>query len=309
MQIQPVFAQHPPWLKLILLMIIIFASLLLVTLFGMLIATPFFGKDFIENPGLSGDYTDPMTLFRLKYLQIVSQIGLFVVPVVIFVFAVTKEKAAYLSLRRPPWPSMLAGAAVMLLALPLINWLSQINMQLQLPASMSGIERWMQQSEAEAGRLTEAFILTSSTGSLLLNLLMIAIIPALGEEMLFRGIIMKLFREWTKNAHVAIILSAALFAFIHFQFYGFLPRFLMGVLFGYMLYWSGSLWVPILAHFVNNGTAVIVAWMSTRWFPATDFNTFGSSDNAWIIAGSGVFVALICFFLWLRRTKEVLITS
>jgi membrane protease YdiL (CAAX protease family) len=140
------------------------------------------------------------------------------------------------------------------------------------------------------------------------NLLMIAILPAIGEELLFRGVLLRLFREWTKNVHVAIIITALLFSFIHFQFYGFLPRFLMGVLFGYLVYWSGSLWVSVIAHFVNNGTAVIVAWLGARYFPNLDFNTFGSTHNPWILVASGTITALVLLLLWIKRKKEVVVT-
>jgi len=132
---------------------------------------------------------------------------------------------------------------------------------------------------------------------------MVAILPALGEELVFRGVLLRHFREWTKNIHVAIFITAFLFSSVHMQFYGFLPRFLMGVLFGYMLYWSGSIWVPIMAHFINNAAAIVVAFLSTRYFPEADFNTFGSSSNPWIIAGSVIIIGLIVWFLWLKRAK------
>jgi hypothetical protein len=145
---------------------------------------------------------------------------------------------------------------------------------------------------------------TDGFGDLFVNLIMIAIIPAIGEELLFRGVLLRILRDWMKNIHVAIIVSALLFSFIHFQFYGFLPRFLMGVAFGYLLHWSGSLWVPIIAHFVNNGTAVVVAFLAARYLPQLDFNTFGSSDNVLIIIGSALVTVLILLFLWLKRERK-----
>jgi membrane protease YdiL (CAAX protease family) len=132
---------------------------------------------------------------------------------------------------------------------------------------------------------------------------MVAVLPALGEELVFRGILLRHFREWTRNIHVAIFISAFLFSAMHLQFYGFLPRFLMGILFGYMLYWTGSIWVPIMAHFFNNAAAVVVAFLSARYFPGVDFNTFGSSSNPVLIAASALIIGLIVWLLWLRRIK------
>jgi len=139
---QPPFSQYAPWLKLLLFLIVVLVSALFVTLFGMLVATPFFGADYLENAGNMSDLANPASIARLKYLQIISQIGMFIVPVIAFAFMVTKQKAQYFSMdRRIPWTSTLAAMAVILLALPFINWLNEINQQMQFPASMSVIEQ------------------------------------------------------------------------------------------------------------------------------------------------------------------------
>ena len=96
---------------------------------------------------------------------------------------------------------------------------------------------------------------------LFINLLMIAIIPAIGEEFFFRGLLQRIFSNWVRNTHWGIIISAFLFSAIHMQFYGFFPRFLLGAMFGYLFVWSGSLWLPVLAHFINNSLAVIAYYL------------------------------------------------
>jgi uncharacterized protein len=304
---KPFFEHLPPYLKLIMLVVLVLVSLLFASLIGTVLAIPFFGQDAIQNMGNLKDYSDPAVISQLKYWQIVSQIGLFVIPVIAFVLFTARKKTEYLYLRSKPSFLFLAVALViMLIGLPLINWMMELNMQLQLPQSWSGIDHWMRQTEDDANKLTEAFLVTTSSSSFMVNLLMIAVIPAIGEELLFRGLVMRLFREWTKNVHVAIFISGAIFSFIHFQFLGFLPRFMMGVMFGYMLYWSGSIWVPMLAHFINNATAVIVGFVAATWFPDLDFNTFGSSNNPLIVIGSTLMVALILYLCWRKRKKEEL---
>jgi membrane protease YdiL (CAAX protease family) len=303
---KPFFEHLAPYLKLIMLVVLILISLIFVSLLGTAIAIPLFGQDAIQNMSKLTDYSDPAVIAQLKYWQIISQVGLFLFPVIAFVLFTARKKSEYLYLKGRPSLLFLAVAMViMLIGLPLINWLMELNMQLQLPASWSGIDHWMRQTEDDANKLTEAFLVTTSTSSFMVNLLMIAIIPAIGEELLFRGLVMRLFREWTKNVHVAIFISGAIFSFIHFQFLGFLPRFMMGVMFGYMLYWSGSIWVPMLAHFINNATAVIVGFVAATWFPELDFNTFGSSNNPLIIIASTLMVALILYFCWRKRKKEI----
>ncbi|MFA5196683.1 MAG: CPBP family intramembrane glutamic endopeptidase, partial [Bacteroidales bacterium] len=138
-----------------------------------------------------------------------------------------------------------------------------------------------------------------------INILMIAVLPAIGEEFFFRGVLQRLLGEWFKNVHVAVIVTAVIFSAFHLQFYGFLPRFLLGMFLGYIFYWSGSLWVPIIVHFINNGLAVVVAWLSARGMVDFNFETFGSSDNLFVIISSGVIVAGLMFVLFLSKKPEV----
>lgn len=305
MQFHPPFERHPAWLRLILLGVIIVASLFLLSMLGLLIATAIFGPGVTENLSSLNQLSDPAAVRQLKFFQIISQLGLFIIPAILFTLLSSSNRTAYLQMGKPvPALHLLAAPAIMLLGLPLINLLLEWNMALSLPDSMAGLEQWMRASEDQAARVTEAFLLSAETGDLIVNILMIAILPALGEELIFRGLLQRLLHEWIKNIHIAIIISAMVFSFIHFQFYGFLPRFLMGMLFGYLLYWSGSLWVPILAHLVNNGTAVIVAWVSVKYFPEMDFNTFGRSDQLWVNLCSAAAVILVLLVCWLRRRRQ-----
>lgn len=138
-----------------------------------------------------------------------------------------------------------------------IEW----NAEMKLPDAWSGLEIWMREKEDKLNVLTKFMTTYNSISQLLIALFVVVLLPALGEETLFRGIIQrKLTGQW-QNYHLAIWVSAAIFSAIHFQFYGFLPRMLLGALFGYLYYWSGSLWVAILAHFVNNGFVLIMVYL------------------------------------------------
>jgi membrane protease YdiL (CAAX protease family) len=105
-------------------------------------------------------------------------------------------------------------------------------------------------------QLTNLFLDTRSTADFIENMAIMAVLPALGEELLFRGIFQRLFSDWARSIHWGIIITSLLFSFFHFEFYGFLPRFLLGILFGYLLIWTASIWIPMLAHFINNGIIV-----------------------------------------------------
>jgi hypothetical protein len=130
-----------------------------------------------------------------------------------------------------------------------------------LPEFLKGLEQWMREKEQQAAVLTKQLLVMKSFSDYLLNLLMIAIIPAIGEELLFRGALQNIVYKWFYNPHVAIWISAIIFSAIHVQFFGFFPRMFLGALFGYFLWWSGSLWFAIWGHFLNNGLAVTMAFI------------------------------------------------
>jgi membrane protease YdiL (CAAX protease family) len=136
---------------------------------------------------------------------------------------------------------------------------------------------------------------------LIINLIVLAIIPAFAEELLFRGCIQQVLKEWSKNAHVAIWGTAILFSFVHFEFYGFLPRMLLGALLGYLFYWSGNLWVPIIAHLVQNGGQVVLAYMHDHGLTSIDITSDEPLPVSWKIISLVGTIALIYFF---RRASD-----
>ena len=144
---------------------------------------------------------------------------------------------------------------------------------------MNSVQTWMQETEDQADKITKAFLATQSTSDLLTNLFVIGILPAVGEELLFRGVVQQLFKKLFRNAHAAIWISAAIFSALHLQFFGFLPRMILGAMFGYMLEWSGTLWLPIIAHFVNNATAVFAYYLADKGIIGTDIENIGTSSD------------------------------
>lgn len=199
-------------------------------------------------------------LVGMKWLQLLQSVATFLLPALAGAYLWSNTPMQWLHLnKKPSWQEALAAVVVMLLAIPGINLLSAWNQQMVLPEWMSGIEQWMRMQEDAAAQLTEQFLRVDTVGGLLVNIGLMALLPAVGEELTFRGVVQGMF---TRNKHVAIWATAAIFSFVHLQFYGFLPRMLLGAMFGYMLWWTGSLWVPMLMHFVNNCAAVVVAYLA-----------------------------------------------
>lgn len=237
--------------------------------------------DFINNP------TGNKAIAFLKFYQILNQIGMFVIPSLLFAYFVSNRSMDYLSLsKNPRLISLLVGGLVIYAIIPFNGFIEDINNNLNLPDFMSGIEEWMRQKEEQAKILTEAFLVTDTITGLLVNLIIVAVIPAIGEELIFRGILIKLFNQLTKNIHIAVIISAIIFSAIHIQFYGFLPRLILGLLLGYMFVFSGNLWVPIFVHFINNASSAIIFYLHHNGFLKVAMEDFGSTQNVVYIIGS-----------------------
>jgi membrane protease YdiL (CAAX protease family) len=122
---------------------------------------------------------------------------------------------------------------------------------------MTGVEQWMINSEDKINRIFDLILTGNTTSGIFLNIFMIALLPAIGEELIFRGVLLNILNRLFKSGHIAVWVTAIIFSSIHLQFYGFLPRLILGLFFGYLFFWSGTLWLPVVAHFVNNAVSTI----------------------------------------------------
>lgn len=190
-------------------------------------------------------------------------------------------------------------------AMPVINFTGELNSHLSLPDFLSGLENSMRESEDRMKVITDAFLQMNGIGDLLINILVIALLAAVGEELLFRGCFQNILVQWTKNIHIAIWLTAILFSALHFQFYGFLPRMLLGVLLGYLYVWSGSLWLPILFHFLNNGLAVLFAYLIGKGLLTENAETVGVGESELMFVFiSAALSAWLMYFVWRRKIQD-----
>lgn len=270
----------------------------------MVIAIPFFGIDSILNMPNVNNLSDPASIKVLKYFQIVQSFGLFIVPPLVLGWLYMGNIPYYLFLKKSfTLSSFLIALVLMFVATPAINLVGELNSNMQLPDWLSGLESWMKRTEENAAELTDAFLNVKSTAGLLFNIFMVAFLPAIGEEFLFRGVIQRSFTRITKNHHFGIWISAILFSALHMQFFGFLPRLLLGGLFGYLLVWSGSMWIPILAHFFNNAFAVISIYLIDNNLINPKIESFGSEADS--ILYSIVSLVLIVVLLILFKNQNI----
>jgi membrane protease YdiL (CAAX protease family) len=301
--IKAIWANNTPYSKFLITVGIILVSAVFFTLVSTIMATMIYGVSMEELQTMMSEPTAPVTLSILKLIQTVSAFGTFIIPPFILAWLFSEHPVNYLSLdRRPNGISLALVIIIMIVSTPLVNFLGEINSHLHLPDFLKGVEEWMRESEDKAAQLTEAFLEMKTPGELIFNMFMIALLPAIGEELLFRGIVQKIFLQWSKNVHAAIWTTAILFSAMHMQFYGFLPRMLLGGMLGYMLVWSGSLWLPITAHFINNGAAVIFTYLYRHEVSSIDPDKIGTESDFTSVAVS-VIITLILFLILYRRRK------
>ena len=245
----------------------------------------------------------------MKIAQGLSSIFMFVVPPIVYYYVTRMKHQMYdLGFRKPanPWWLLLIGVVLMFISLPVTNQLTRWNEAMSFGGVFEKLEEYLKMLEETAAATTEKMLNVDTIGGLLLNLLVIALIPAVGEELTFRGVLQQGLMRRVKSPHVAILLSAAIFSFIHFQFYGFLPRMFLGILLGYMFCITRSLWTSIAMHFVNNGTAVVLYYLNNKGIIDIDPEHFGEMQYSWLITISFVVTAALIGWCWWRvnNTKK-----
>lgn len=288
---------------------IILVSFLVVLVLSMLAVIPVVGLSAMMESLSDADLSDPSAIALLKYFQVVQSVGLFVLPPFIIAYLYEGNAIKYLKLDQSVQPKIIViGLIAVFAAGPLVGFLGEINEKLQFPQFLAEFEYWMRTMEDNAERLIERFIRVETVWGLLFNLFMIAVIPAVGEELLFRGVIQRIFTDMARNYHWGIWISAFLFSALHMQFYGFLPRMVLGALFGYLLVYSGSIWLPILAHFLNNMIGVLALHAENEGSEAMDsINEYADSLSASIITAL-ISLLLVVLILNLLRKKNERIT-
>lgn len=234
------------------------------------------------------DFNKPGVITYLRGLQVFQFFGLFLIPSLLCAWLFSRNSREYLGLRPPHIPSYwIIGILVIILAIPFVQWLGELNRGIRFPG---GMESWMKQKEAAANSTVMGFLSRRTPADLVLNLVCIALLAAVGEELLFRGVAQRLLIRLFKNPLAGILVSAFLFSAFHMQFYGFLPRFVLGILLGMTYWYSGSLWTAMAAHFVYDALLITAAYINPALL--NEENMVEMSSIALSAAFSFILVAL-----------------
>jgi len=251
----------PYWIVVVSLFAVILVGMFVSNFLALVMALPFVGFDLgklmllLESPTSS-----PANRPIFMLIQALTSVGTFVITPILFYKFYAKD-----FLEKPKWEFasklFVLAALLVLVSMPFNSMVVKWNEAVQLPDSLSQFELWASQKEQLLKKLTLFLVDFDSIYEFLIGLVVVAVVPAIGEEFLFRGMLQGFLQKTFRNPHAAIWVAGFLFSAFHLQFYGLVPRMLLGVLFGYFYFWSGNLAVPVVAHFVNNGFTLLLMYL------------------------------------------------
>ena len=282
-------------IQLIVLALFMLGGLLLFSSIGSLIVLLIY-----HTPSIM-DAADPVTAIRIT--QAFTTIGTFLLPALLFAYCQNRQLFNYNSANSLPDFSMtIITFVVSVTLLPIVSVLSSFNMQIMPQEGV--IAEFIRNLEDAANHILEVVTSRRGTWDLVANILVFAVLAGVCEEFLFQGTLQPLMTRWTRNPHVGILLTAFIFSVLHFQFYGFIPRFALGVYLGYLFYWSHSLWLPVLAHVMHNALSIIADYSLQGRGIDTDNLKFTDLHGALPVLISCTLVsAMGIVFLW-RTYKD-----
>jgi membrane protease YdiL (CAAX protease family) len=252
-------------------MVLVFTSIFsLVGVFAMKWAT---GIDLIQltqalDPATQTEQSRTALLF---FQAFAGSIGTFLIPALLFPNAIRRNAILFIRIVQPfKMYYLLLAPLMILVSMPFISWLNVLNQSFSFPEQFKAWEASLRAIEDQAEAITKILIQSNSVPGFMLNLLVVAVLPAIAEEFFFRGVLQNFTRICFYNNHVAIWFSAIIFSGIHGQFYGFIPRMVLGAGLGYLYLYSGNIWVSVLAHFINNALALSL-FVLAQHYPEISF--------------------------------------
>lgn len=291
---------RPVWVQLLLFIGMAFGLFLVLTVAGSLILSRVTGVGILEVRDMDKwDPSDPRMIHFIRGLLLIQFLGLFLIPSLLFAYFSDPRPLAYLGLKAPKnhiyW---VLGIVTMFVAIPAVEYIGVLNQKMTFGAEA---QKWMKSMEEEATRQIQFMLARHTVGELLTNLVFISLFAGIGEEIFFRGILQRLFIRAFKNPWMGIVLAATIFSAFHFQFFGFFPRLALGIVLGVIYWYSGSLWTAIFAHFLYDGSIIVLAYLN----PSIVNNPDESIINTAYLGVAGlVSAALTIYLIWLMKTHS-----
>jgi len=295
---------HSPFFQAGILMAMMFVGLFIGQLISVLIIV-----------ATSTDPADNMVVdflaqpvWTLQATQFITAVTTFLLPALVTAWLCNANPKTYLSIQAFPDIRLLAVVCIATLLLsPTVSLTGYFNSQMHLPQSMAAIEAWMQSTEELADALVRKMVSGQGVVTFIINLFVIAVVAGVTEEFLFRGALLNILRQKIRNHHVAIWIVAIIFSTIHLQFYGFIPRMLLGAYLGYLMFWTKNIWIPVCAHFIYNAFAFIGMSSDSLKDNAIFADEIAPEDIRWLSIVTCL--TLIVFFFCLKFVRRPTISE
>ena len=267
----------------------------------------FFIMTMILLPGLQHLlHLDMESQGGLLTVSVVQNLLAFIAPSIAAAFMISRHPAQLMRVNRPPTLRAVVGIILAFaIAYPALNQIIYWNENIQFPAAMETLGAQLKSMEDNAQKVTAIMLSTHTWGGLIVNLMVVAVLTALGEELFFRGTLQTTAAS-DGSWHTAIWVVALIFSAFHFQIYGFVPRMLLGAWFGYLLFWTKSIYVPVIAHAINNGVVVVCAWLEERGDIASNPELLGVTEYGFPLPA---FISAVATCLFLYYLKDFFFTK
>ena len=296
MNLKGIFQDKSSSYKLFIFICIVFLSSFLGVLLSSIISPP------------ESEMYKPSNVFTLKMMQLIVSVFIFIIPPLFFSYLSRVNTINIFGFKNKfKRQNLLLVFLIMIFIQPFVVYCMQINTKLlylvsdYIPLIIQNLENM----EQRALELTTLFLTMNSASDLFFNLFLIALIPAFGEELFFRGVVQQYLQKILKNPHLGVCLTACVFSAIHMQFFGFLPRFLLGLILGYLFFYSGNLWMSVLGHFINNALGVLLAYSAFANKLTPDITNIEKTGINLSQAFFSVAVVLLFFYLYKQINNNV----
>lgn len=265
---------------------------------------------FILGAVLASLFLKTLDTAHVRMATVVQDVVIFIVPALATAIICSRYPARFLSIDRTPglWATITA-ILTLLLSAPFQNQIVEWNQALNLPESLASLEEWMKAAENSASETVKLLTGGTTVGDMIISIMIVGIFAGLGEELFFRGTLQRILSGNKIGTHTAVWITAFIFSAFHFQFYGFFPRLLLGAYFGYLVWWSRSLWLPILVHVVNNSIVVVTDWHSRRYDTVNVSENIGTDSVIMVVFSALITIVGIVLIYRLTHTSGINQTS
>ena len=243
---------------------------------------------------------------------VAQQLLCFIVPAFLIIELSERDPFSYFltfNQSKHLFRKLVFGVIILIASYFMVAFLTQWNKAVQLPESLSSIEEWMRAMENSAEQTMNSMLRNESPITLFFNLLVVAGMAALSEEIFFRGTMQQLLQQSWHNHHAAVWATAYVFSAIHMQFFGFFPRLVLGALLGYLFVYTGNLWVPVFFHFLNNALVVIVTYIGRDQEWLTQIDEIRITPLFGILALVSALLTVYLFLIYQKKRSPSILKS